>query len=67
MMKTIKELCIGNYYGELELVFDEDDDKYYLALGNYDNDYYCPISEHFAKEVLKEFENKTDDDVFKMY
>lgn len=53
-MKKILSLGLSNYYGVVELHYDEDENKYYLVLENYDHFNGIEISEKLAKVIIEE-------------
>lgn len=53
-MKKILSLGLSNYYGVVELHYDEDENKYYLVLENYDGFNGVEISEKLAKVIIEE-------------
>lgn len=53
-MKMILDLGLWNYYGEVELHHDEDENKYYLVLENYDCRRGLEISEKLAMVIIEE-------------
>lgn len=53
-MKKILSLRLSNYYGVVELHYDEDENKYYLVLENYDGFNGVEISEKLAKIIIEE-------------
>lgn len=52
------ELGLNNYYGVVCL--EEIGGKYYLSLGNWDEDCYVEVTEKFAKAVKEEFSDKKE-------
>ena len=59
-MKKILRLRLSNYYGVVELHYDEDENKYYLVLENYDGFNGVEISEKLAKTILEENWNEKE-------
>ena len=53
-MKKILSLGLSNYYGVVELHYDEDEHKYYLVLENYNHFNGIEISEKLAKVIIEE-------------
>lgn len=53
-MKKILSLGLSNYYGVVELHYDEDENKYYLVLENYNHFNGIEISEKLAKVIIEE-------------
>lgn len=53
-MKKILSLRLSNYYGVVELYYDEDENKYYLVLENYNHFNGIEISEKLAKVIIEE-------------
>ena len=53
-MKKILSLGLSNYYGVVELHYDEDENKYYLVLENYNHFNGVEISEKLAKVIIEE-------------
>ena len=53
-MKKILSLRLSNYYGVVELYYDEDENKYYLVLENYSHFNGIEISEKLAKVIIEE-------------
>lgn len=45
---------LSNYYGVVELHYDEDENKYYLVLENYNHFNGIEISEKLAKVIIEE-------------
>lgn len=59
-MKKILSLRLSNYYGVVELHYDEDENKYYLVLENYDGFNGVEISEKLAKIIIEEKWNEKE-------
>lgn len=54
-MELITYLGLSNYYGNVELKYDEYEEQYYLTLGDHDYPSVVPVSEVFAQAVIQEF------------
>ena len=54
-MKQIVNTGLANYYGMVEVYWDDYDDKYYLTLENYDHSNGVEISESLAMAIKEEF------------
>ena len=59
-MKKILSLGLSNYYGVVELHYDEDENKYYLVLENYNHFNGVEISEKLAKVIIEEEKKKKE-------
>lgn len=54
-MKQIVNTGLANYYGMVEVYWDDYDNKYYLTLENYDHSNGVEISESLAMAIKEEF------------
>lgn len=54
-MKQIVNTGLSNYYGMVEVYWDDYDNKYYLTLENYDHSNGVEISESLAMAIKEEF------------
>ena len=59
-MEQIINTGLANYYGVVEVYYDDYDDKYYLTLENYDHANGVEISEALAIAIKEEFKEEKE-------
>ena len=59
-MEQIINTGLANYYGVVEVYYDDYDNKYYLTLENYDHSNGVEISESLAMTLREEFKEEKE-------
>lgn len=59
-MEQITNTGLANYYGVVEVYYDDYDDKYYLTLENYDHTNGVEISKNLAMALREEFKEEKE-------
>ena len=60
IMEQIINTGLANYYGVVEVYYDDYDNKYYLTLENYDHSNGVEISESLAMALREEFKEEKE-------